>query len=845
MRKDYDPREIEPKWQKWWAERGLYKAPRKPKKKYYVLEMYPYPSGRDLHMGHLKNYVIGDVVARVKMMEGYEVLHPMGWDAFGLPAENAAIKHGVHPGKWVAENIAGYKENLEILGVSYDWDREINTSSPDYYKWTQWIFLLLYKKGLAYRKEAYVNWCPNCKTVLANEQVIDGKCERCKTPVVKKKLTQWFFKITAYAERLLEDLELLRGKWPDHIIKMQEDWIGRSEGTEIVFKVDGLDLEIPVFTTRADTLFGVTFLTVAPEWEGLEELVKGTPQEAEVKAYVAQALAKPEIERAAADKPKTGVFTGRYAIHPFTGERVPIYVGDYVIGSYGTGAVMGVPAHDQRDFEFAKKHGLPIKVVIKPADGPEPKPEELEGAFEEKGVMVNSGPFSGMSSDEGIKAIGAELKKRGLGGPKVSYRLRDWLISRQRYWGTPIPVVHCPRCGVVPVPEKDLPVVLPEIDDYMPKGRSPLENSPEFMNTTCPRCGGPARRDPDTMDTFVDSSWYYLRYIDPRNDEKIFEKELVDAWMPVDQYIGGAEHATKHLIYARFINKVLYDEGLVPHPEPFTRLFNQGLVLKKFYWCPTCLRVIPDEEAPTHPHPLEERLEMMSKSRGNIVPAGPFIREHGADVARVTILFAGPPEKDMEWTDAGVEGAKRFLNRVWRLFAENPKVEGEFKPEGASKEELKLYSTLQRTIKAVRDDLEEFGFNTAIARLMELLNALYGFEDKRSAVFSHALCEFIKLLAPFAPHLAEELWHSWAGHEESVFENPLPEPDERYLVEEEVEIPVQVNGRVRARLTIPRGASQEEVLKRALELEPVKKHVGGKEIRKVIYVQDRLLNIVV
>ncbi|MEO0145620.1 MAG: leucine--tRNA ligase [candidate division WOR-3 bacterium] len=841
---NYPANEIERKWRARWQEEGLFRAPDHPRKKYYVLEMYPYPSGRDLHMGHMKNYVIGDVIARLKRMEGYDVLYPMGWDSFGLPAENAAIQHGVHPEEWAEENIAGYKESLMNLGQSYDWEREIATSRPDYYRWNQWLFLLLLKRGLAYRKGGFVNWCPSCNTVLANEQVIEGKCERCHSPVTKRKLVQWFFRITAYAERLLKDLELLRDGWPPHILKQQEDWIGRSEGTEIIFPVEGKDLRISVFTTRADTLFGVTFMTVAPEWEGLDELISRSPERARVEDYVKEALSRSEIERASTERPKTGVFTGIYALHPFTRERIPVFVGDYVLGGYGTGAVMGVPAHDQRDFEFAKKMGLPIRVVIKPLDGPEPSPETMDRAYEEPGIMVNSGEFSMLSTSEGIRRVSEALARMGLGGQTVAYRLRDWLISRQRYWGTPIPVIHCENCGIVPVPEEDLPVLLPKVEDYIPKGRSPLENSEEFMNTTCPKCKGPAKRDPDTMDTFVDSSWYYLRYPDPKNDKAIFDPAKTNAWLPVDQYIGGAEHATKHLIYARFIHKVLQDEGLVKTPEPFLRLFNQGLVLKRFFWCPVCLRVVPDAEANAHPHPTEEKLEMMSKSRGNTVPISSFTEKYGVDIGRIALLFAGPADKEMEWTEAGAEGARRFINRLWRLYQENP-ASKEPLPENMDQAERELYSLLQRTIRAVRDDLSRFSFNTAIARLMELVNALYAFEKKGGPVFSKALRDTILLIAPLAPHLAEELWRGWAGETESVFRKNLPEPDERYLVEETVIIPVQVNGKLRARIEVPVSASQDEVLQRALSEENVARYLEGKEPRRVVYVPGRTLNIVV
>ncbi len=859
MDRRYDPAKIEPKWQAFWKEQGLFRPQDLPRKKYYVLEMFPYPSGGDLHMGHLKNYTIGDVVARLKMMEGYDVLHPMGWDAFGLPAENAAIKFGVHPRDWTENNIAAYKHHLQLLGLSYDWDRELATCWPSYYRWTQWLFLYLYKKGLAYRKSEYVNYCPSCKTTLANEQVVDGKCERCKTPVTRRELEQWFFKITAYAERLLKDLEKLRGKWPDSVIKQQENWIGKSEGTEIVFTLKHPQLRFPVFTTRADTVFGVTFVTIAPEHPLLKTLMPYIPPEhrEKVESYVEQALRKTELERTAEGREKTGVFTGIFLEHPFLEQPVPLWVGDYVLAGYGTGIVMGVPAHDQRDFEFAKKMGLPIRVVIRPVGGEPPEPETMEAAFEEYGVMVHSGPFDGLSSQEGIRKIQQALQEKGLGGPAVSYRIRDWLVSRQRYWGAPIPMIHCERCGVVPVPEEDLPVLLPEqVENYKPTGRSPLEDVPTFIETTCPACGGSARRDPDTMDTFVDSSWYFLRFIDAGNDRAPFDPERVRRWMPVDQYIGGAEHATKHLIYARFIQKALYDGGLVHVDEPFDHLFTQGLVLMGFWWCRTCHRRLEEEEVEktgenvgVHrgtDHPADYRVEMMSKSRGNVVPVGPFVKTYGADVARVAILFAAPPEKNFEWTHAIVEGARGFLNRVWRLYADhlplNPP--DRLDPGTLEGEAKTLYVRLNQTIREIRRDVEAFHFNTAIAELMTFLNELQQYPHPEDPVFAHALSIYVRLLAPFAPHLAEELWHT-LGHEETVFRAAFPQEDPEYVELDSVEIPVQVNGKLRGKLRVPRGLSTEELVERARALESVARHLEGKQVVKVIHIPDRLLNLVV
>lgn len=852
MEREYIIREIEKKWQKYWEEIDLYKTKITPANKYYVLEMFPYTSG-ELHMGHLKNYVIGDVVARVRIMEGFDILHPIGWDAFGLPAENAAIKHGIHPRIWTYKNIENFRNTFRMIGLSYDWDKELATCDPGYYKWTEWLFLLLYRRGLAYRKDDFVNWCPSCKTVLANEQVIDGKCERCKTPVLKKELEQWFFKITTYADRLIDDLELLRGRWPDNILKQQENWIGRSYGTKIIFKYEKDGSELPVFTTRADTLFGVTFITVAPEHELVKMLISDSPYANRLVEYVKESIQKSDVEREFAQREKSGVFTGLYAIHPLNGERIPIWIGDYVLAHYGTGVVMGVPAHDQRDFEFAKKNGLPVKVVIKPVDG-ELNVDDMGGAFEEYGIMVNSERFTGMPSESGITEIQKELEGRRLGGKAVSYKLRDWLISRQRYWGAPIPMIHCPHCGIVPVPEKDLPVVLPEhIKDFKPKGRSPLEDVEDWISVECPKCGGRAKRDPDTMDTFVDSSWYFLRYIDPKNDRAIFDSEKVNQWMPVDQYIGGVEHATKHLIYARFIQKVLYDEGLVNVSEPFENLFTQGLVHKSFFYCSHCGEVVQDEEVLGEVHlkcgnRIEVLTEMMSKSRGNIVAVAPFVEEHGADVARITILFAGPAEKDMLWADSGVEGAKRFLLRVLRFYESNAgRVHGvkiNVDPGALKGEEKDLYIKLQQTIKSVREDSSEFHFNTAIARMMEFLNDLYGFKKEDSPVLVKSCIDFAVLLAPFAPHIAEEIWHMM-GFNETIFYERYPEYDEKYIHFEEVEIPVQVNGKVRGRIKIMKGAGKEVAFRQALQDDRVKSYIEGNSVQNVVYVQDRLLNIVI
>lgn len=822
--KEYNFYEIERKWQKVWEREKIFESPDIPKKKFYVLVMFPYPSG-DLHMGHCRNYVIGDVIARKKRMEGYDVLHPFGWDAFGLPAENAAIKRGIHPREWTFRNIEDSREDIKKMGISYDWRREILTCEPSYYKWTQWLFLLFYKRGLAYRKRAFVNFCPSCQTVLANEQVVAGRCERCGTEITKKELEQWFFKITAYAERLLKDLEKIEDKWPRKVIEMQRNWIGKSEGVIIDFPLEeNPDLKLSVFTTRADTIYGVTFLTVAPEHEILREIIKNSLYEDKVLKYVERSLKVSEIERASIEREKTGVFTGKYAIHPFTREKLPIFVGDYVLAHYGTGIVMGVPGHDQRDFEFARKMGIDIKIVIKPFDGE--IPENIDSAYEEYGIMINSGEFTGLDSIKGIEKVCERLSEIGLGRKSVSYRLRDWLISRQRYWGAPIPVIHCENCGIVPVPEMDLPIVLPEVVDYLPKGKSPLESSEEFMNTKCPECGKRARRDPDTMDTFVDSSWYYLRYIDPDNEKEIFDKEKIKIWLPVDQYIGGAEHATGHLLYARFVAKVLYDEGLIPYDEPLERLFTQGMVLRR---------------TPAG------HVEMMSKRAGNAVRIKDFVEEWGADVARINILFAGPPERDFEWTDEGVQGAKRFLLRIWRLFQENKdiflKTSFDIDKGNLNVKEKELYRISNIYYKRVSEDIENYKFNTAIAALMEWINHLYSFELKLSPVFGYSLNLLCIALSPFAPHLAEEIWSE--KKRGSIFKEKWIEPDKNVIEEEKVTLVIQINGKVRGKALVNRGTTEEMAIEIALSHPNVKKYIEKKEIVKIHYVPDKILSIVV
>ncbi|MGI9950839.1 leucine--tRNA ligase [Moorellaceae bacterium AZ2] len=826
MEARYNFKEIEPKWQRRWDASELYKVTEdKAKPKFYCLEMFPYPSG-NLHMGHVRNYSIGDVVARYKRMRGFNVLHPMGWDAFGLPAENAAIKHGIHPAEWTWRNIANMRRQLQAMGISYDWEREIATCHPSYYKWTQWLFLQMYKHGLAYRKKAAVNWCPSCATVLANEQVVGGACERCGTPVTHRDLEQWFFRITDYAERLLNDLKKLPG-WPEKVKVMQENWIGKSVGAEVVFSVAGSGEKIPVFTTRPDTLFGVTYMVLAPEHPLVEKLTRGTPYEEPVREFVQAARHLSALDRTATEKEKEGLFIGAYAANPVSGERIPIWIANYVLMEYGTGAVMGVPAHDERDFAFARKYGLPVKVVIQPP-GRELDAATMVEAYVEPGLMVNSGPFSGLPSEEGKEKIIRYLEERGMGRRKINYKLRDWLISRQRYWGAPIPIIYCDHCGIVPVPEEDLPVILPEGVEFKPTGESPLKDCPEFVHTTCPACGKPARRETDTMDTFVCSSWYFLRYTTPHSQEIPFDRDKVDYWMNVDQYIGGVEHAILHLMYARFFTKALYDFGLVGVEEPFQNLLTQGMVLKDG--------------------------GKMSKSKGNVVSPEEIIERYGADTARLFILFAAPPERDLEWSDQGVEGCYRFLNRVWRLvYNYSTRVrgiqagKGEIKPAGRADREL--YRLIHATIKKVTEDIEErFNFNTAISAIMELVNGFYHYQDsvpepeQNLPLVKEGLKKLITLLAPFAPHIAEELWQG-IGQERSVHLESWPSYDPQALVTEEVTVVVQINGKVRDRLQVPAGLKEEDLKEAVLSREKVASLLSGQQVLKIVVVPDKLVNI--
>ncbi len=816
--KSYNPHEIEARWQQYWADHNVHLTNEDDaKEKFYCLEQFPYPSGR-LHMGHMRVYSIGDVIARFKQMKGYQVLHPMGWDAFGLPAENAAIKFGSHPAKWTYENIDYMKGQQKQLGVSYDWDREVATCSPDYYKMTQWLFQLFYEQGLAYRKKAAVNWCPECATVLANEQVEDGKCWRCDTEVTKKELEQWFFKITDYAEKLLTDLDGL-DKWPDKVKTMQRNWIGKSEGAEITFGIPEIQEKMTVFTTRPDTLYGVSFVVLAPEHPLVAQLIKGKETEQDVLAFIERIKKESEITRTSADAPKEGLFTGAYAQHPLTGKQVPIWIANYVLMDYGTGAVMAVPAHDTRDFAFARQYNLPIQVVIQP-EGEILVVEEMADAYSGDGLLVNSGEFNGVPNREAIGKIADYLSEKEIGGKTISYRLRDWLVSRQRYWGCPIPMVYCSTCGTVPVPKEQLPVLLPESVIFNGKD-NPLTTNEEFLNTTCPKCGGHAKRETDTMDTFIDSSWYYLRYTDAKNDEVPFSSEKANKWLPVDEYIGGIEHAILHLLYSRFFTKVLYDAGMVNFKEPFTSLLTQGMVLKDG--------------------------SKMSKSKGNVVSPDEIIEKYGADTGRVFILFAAPPDRDLEWSDSGVEGSFRFLNRVWRMVDQNSELVQQ-KPEvnlvdDAAKE---LNRTLHATIKKVTEDIDQRNqFNTAISSIMELVNKIYSYpENSDRGIYAKAIETVIVLLAPFTPHITEEMWRM-TGHEDSVHQQNWPVYDEGSLVLDQIEIVLQINGKVREKLVVPAQITKADMEALAVENDKVKILIEGKTIRKVIAVPGKLVNIVV
>lgn len=826
IQEKYAPHDIEAKWQKYWEENKTFKVEMdKDKPKSYVLEMFPYPSG-NLHMGHVRNYSIGDVIARFRTMKGFNVLHPMGWDSFGMPAENAAIKHNIPPKKWTLENIANMTRQLKALGLSYDWDREVTTCKEDYYKWTQWFFELFYKRGLAVKKESAVNWCDTCNTVLANEQVIDGKCWRCDHEVVKKDLSQWFFKITDYADELLKDLDLLPG-WPERVKTMQHNWIGRSEGLEFSFEIPALNDTVAVYTTRPDTAYGVTFMALAAEHPLIKKICENNPKADEINAFCERVRNQSEIERTSSESEKEGVFTGVYCINPFTGRKVEIWVTNYVLYDYGTGAVMGVPTGDQRDWMFADKYGIEKIVTICPI-GKELKLEEMTCAYEEKeGMLVNSGEFTGMEMHKAMSAIMDKAEAEGFGKRRVNYRLRDWLISRQRYWGAPIPIVYCPHCGEVLVPEDQLPVRLPEDVSFTAGAKSPLATSEEFLHCKCPKCGADATRETDTMDTFLCSSWYYLRYTDAHNNKMPFDKDVNNYWGPVDQYIGGIEHAILHLLYSRFFVKVLRDAGLVDYDEPFSNLLTQGMVIKDG--------------------------AKMSKSLGNVVSPEEILSKYGADTARLFILFAAPPERELEWSDQGVEGSFRFLNRIWRIVQAFEAVLAqkvtEYDHSNLSEADKDLRRVLHSSIKKVTNDIEtRFNFNTAISTMMELVNALYAYKEAakepNSGLIYEAISDLIKMMSPFVPHITEELWRGAIDANSSVHEQSWPECDEEALKVDNVEIVLQVNGKVRGRLTVPAEATKEELEKIAMADANVQAHIGDATVRKVICVPGRLVNIV-
>ena len=827
MKESYFPQELEKRWQKYYEDNNTFKTYNdSDKPKYFALSMFPYPSGK-LHMGHVRNYTITDVIARFKKMNGFNVLHPIGWDSFGLPAENAAMQHGVDPAKWTDENIAYMTGQLKRLGLSYDWDREVTTCKEEYYKWTQWLFIQLYKKGLAYKKEAAVNWCDKCGTVLANEQVIDGKCWRCDSVVEKKYLSQWFFKITEYADTLLKDLDLLDG-WGDNVKTMQANWIGKSKGAIFRFKVvdapNGEELEVPVYTTRPDTVHGITYLVVAPEYKDIDKLTTPENKEA-VEEYRANARKMSEIERLSTERPKTGVPLGTHCINPFTGEKFPLWTADYALVEYGTGAVMAVPTHDTRDFAFAKKYNLPMKVVI---TNPENPSDCKDAAYTDEGVLINSNEFDGMKNTEAKEAITQKAVDGGFGEFKTQYRLRDWLISRQRYWGAPIPVVYCDKCGIQPVPEDQLPVKLPKDVDFSVVGKSPITTSPTFKDTVCPVCGGHAVREMDTMDTFVCSSWYYLRYADARNAEKCFDKDLVNKWLPVDQYVGGIEHAILHLLYSRFFTKALRDLGLLDFDEPFKNLLTQGMVLKDG--------------------------AKMSKSKGNTVDPDEIFENYGADTARLFILSDSPPARDFDWSDAGVEGCYKFLNRVWRLVSSNQdNISLDYKlPETLTKTNDDLVRVVHMAIKAITNDISnDFQFNTVISRYRELTNAIYDwvgtkkqFNDEDKNVFSFAITSLIKLMSPVTVFMSDEIWKE-LGAKNSIHDEKWCEYDENLAKASSVTLVVQVNGKVKDKIEVDAGLDNENLKSIAMDSQKIKDLIAGKTVVKTIVVPKKLVNIVV
>ncbi len=859
MESRYNPSELEPRWQEAWAAQGLDRADDDATQpKFYALSMFPYPSG-NLHMGHVRNYTITDVIARVRRMQGYRVLHPMGWDAFGLPAENAAIDRGIHPAKWTYQNIETMKGQLKRLGLSYDWDREVATCSADYYHWTQWIFIEFLKAGLAYRNEAAVNWDPVDQTVVANEQVDgEGRSWRSGALVEKRMLSQWFLKITDYAEQLLADLKTLDG-WPERVKLMQENWIGKSTGAEVTFKTEQGD-DLVVFTTRPDTLWGATFMVLSPEHPLVEKLTTDA-QTKDVQAYQKMASSKSDLDRMMEDREKTGVWTGSYAINPVNQAKIPIWIADYVLMNYGTGAIMAVPAHDQRDFEFARKFDLSVKAVVQP-EGETLDGDTMTEAWPGDGVMVNSGPLDGTSAGKGkgqsVEAAIAWLEKQGNGKGTVTFRLRDWLISRQRYWGVPIPVIHCEDCGIVPVPDEDLPVILPDNVEFSGRGPSPLAQLEDWINVPCPTCGKPAKRETDTMDTFIDSSWYYLRYADARNEKQVFDPKKANDWLPVDQYVGGIEHAILHLLYSRFFTKFLRDRGLLTCDEPFQRLLTQGMVQGLTYrnpnksgkgqWIPSAQVTDPDN--PTDPEtgePLERIYATMSKSKGNGVAPEDVIAKYGVDTARMFILFKAPPEKDLEWDDADVEGQSRFLNRVWRSVSEYANQDSKPSPskDPLTKPEKDLRRAVHTAIKEISEDIEgDYQFNTAVSELMKLNNALSDADCLSSPVYAEGIQTLLLLMAPFAPHIAEELWHQ-LGHTDSIHTQAWPELDPDALVVDEITLVIQIMGKTRGTIQVPASANKAELEQFARESEVAQRYISGKEIRKVIVVPGKLVNFVV
>ena len=804
---------IESKWQKYWLDTKLFEMDTKSKKeKYYCLVMFPYPSGK-LHVGHGRNYIIGDALVRYKIMKGYNLLSPMGWDAFGLPAENAAIKGGLHPKESTLNNIRTMKTQLAKWGVGYDWSREVTSSAPDYYKWTQWIFVKLFEKGLAYKKKAAVNWCPSCKTVLANEQVVNDSCERCDTKVIDKDLEQWFFKITDYAEKLLDDIKLL-GDWPERVKTMQANWIGKSQGVNIDFTLDGDDTKFSCYTTRVDTIFGATYMVLAPEHPEIATLIKDSPEKNKIEAFVKKIRTQDKTKRADSDVEKEGIFTGKYVINPVNNKKIPLWIANYVLMEYGTGAVMAVPAHDNRDFDFAKKYNLDIEVVI---DNPNQPLDALtiKEAYVEDGIMVNSEQFNGTKNKEASESIADWMEQKRIGKRAVHFRLRDWLISRQRYWGAPIPIIYCDKCGMVPVEEDQLPVTLPDDVEFKPDALSPLSSAEDFVNTKCPKCKADAKRETDTMDTFVDSSWYYLRYLSPKDEDRAFDKKLVNSWLPVDQYIGGVEHAILHLLYSRFITKVLNDLGYVGFKEPFGALFTQGMIIKNG--------------------------AKMSKSKGNVVSPDALIEKYGADTIRLYTLFIGPPEKDAEWNDRAVEGSYRFLGRLWRL------VEKVLLSDNNTEDlDNDLERKIHQTIKKVTRDIEgDFKFNTAISSVMELVNATYSSLDRNyNKSIKNAAEIAVRLLAPFIPHISEELWEK-LGNTPTIFNQPWPEHDEEKAKDEVIIMPVMINNKLRSRIEVDPDLSDDDIKRIVLSDDKVKEWLSDKEIKKFMVVPKKLVNIIV